>query len=377
MRDFDDDLDHLASELDLVAPQRTAESAGSPRSIESWLRRLREARGTGLLLVAGAPPVIRATGQLVPTSELVLRPEDIEAAVLPLVPPRLHEAYHDGNAIDVAFTLRALGRFRMNFHRERGRPAATIRALPLRIPKIPDLRFTHDIGILSTLPRGLVLIGGPTGSGKTTTLAALIGEINTRDARHIVTVEDPVEYEHLHVRSIVEQIEIGVDASDFPTALRAALRQAPDVIVVGEMRDPETMRIALAAAEMDHLVFATVLATDVAAAVSRMADGFQDERQNAVRQELATSLAAVLTQTLVPTTSGVLMPAAELLVVSSGARQHIRTNALQQLHQEVTATRKAGSFTFEESLAKLVERGVLDRNEARLRAPHPEEFDAA
>ena len=376
MSDFDDDLDHLASELNLVAPQRPAEAPGTHRSIESWLRRLRELHGSDLLLVAGAPPVVRAQGRLLPTSEIVLGADDITAAVAPLITSRLQDVYHRGAAIDLAFTVRGLGRFRMNYHRERGRAAAAIRALPQRIPRIAELHFTHDITMLSTLPRGLVLIGGPTGSGKTTTVAALVAEINARDARHIVTVEDPIEYDHAHQRCVVEQIEIGVDAPDFPTALRSALRQAPDVIVVGEMRDPETMRIALAAAETGHLVFATVHATDVAAAVARIADGFPVERQNAVRQELAMALSAVLTQTLVPTASGALAPAAELLVLSYGARQHIRKNALQHLHQEITITRKAGSFTFEESLARLVEAGAIDRNEARLRAPHPDEFDS-
>ncbi len=375
MSDFDDDLDHLASELNLVAPQRTAEAPGSHRSIESWLRRLRELHGSDLLLVSGAPPVVRTSGRLVPTSEIVLTADDIDAAVTPLISARLQDAYHRGAAVDLAFTVRGLGRFRMNYHRERGRAAAAIRALPLRIPRLTDLHFTHDISLLSTLARGLVLIAGPTGSGKTTTVATLIAEINNRDARHIVTVEDPVEYDHAHQRSIVEQIEIGVDAPDFPTALRSALRQAPDVIVVGELRDPETMRIALAAAETGHLVFATVHATDAAAAIARIIDGFPPERQNAVRQELAMALSAALTQTLIPTLSGALVPAAELLMVSYGARQHIRKNALQHLHQEITITRKAGSFTFEESLAKLVEIGAIDRNEARVRAPHPEEFD--
>src|SRR5690606_31880858 len=142
-----------------------------------------------------------------------------------------------------------LGRFRMNLHRERGRAAAAIRALPTRIPRLADLHFSHDVGLLARLPRGLVLIGGPTGSGKTTTLAALVADMNTRDGRHVITVEDPIEYEHPHGSCVVEQVEIGIDARDFPTALRSAVRQAPDVIVVGELRDPETMRIALAAAE--------------------------------------------------------------------------------------------------------------------------------
>src|SRR4029450_3294710 len=203
----------------------------------------------------------------------------------------------------------------------------------MRVPRVADLHFSHDIALLAALPRGLVLVCGPTGSGKTTTPAALIAEINASHARHIVTVEDPVEYEHPHGRSVIEQVEIGNDAPDFPTALRAALRQAPDVIVVGELRATETMRIALAAAETGHLVLSTVHTTDVASTVSRIADSFPAERQNTIRQELAMALAAVMTQTLLPRIGGGVAPAAELLMVSYGARQHIRRNALQQLHQ--------------------------------------------
>jgi twitching motility protein PilT len=220
-----------------------------------------------------------------------------------------------------------------------------------------------------------VLVGGPTGSGKSTTLAALVDEINRRDARHIVTIEDPIEYEHTHCRSIVEQVEIGIDAPDFPAALRAALRQAPDVIVVGEMRDPETMKIALAAAETGHLVLSTLHTTDVASTVSRIADSFPAERQNTIRQELAMALAAVMTQTLIPRVGGGVVPAAELLMVGYGARQHIRRNALQHLHQEMTITRKAGSFTMEETLASLVRDGALEWRDAHARAAHAEEFE--
>jgi twitching motility protein PilT len=220
-----------------------------------------------------------------------------------------------------------------------------------------------------------VLIGGPTGSGKTTTLAAIVEEINRRDARHIVTIEDPIEYEHQHHGSVIEQVEIGVDAPDFPTALRAAVRQAPDVMVVGEMRDPETMRIALAAAETGHLVLSTLHTTDVASTVSRIADSFPAERQNTIRQELAMAVAALLTQSLLPRQGGGLVPAAELLMVGYGARQHIRKNALQHLHQEITITRRHGSFTLEESLAKLVKDGQVEWRDAHARAAHPEEFE--
>jgi twitching motility protein PilT len=373
----DDDLDQLVSQLNLTAgvPSRRGPELLDTGAIGAWLRAVREADGSDLLLVTDSPPTVRASGRLLRLSDGTLGPEDIERAVMPFVSRRLETRYRDGEAVDLAFTLAELGRFRMNLHRQRGQPAAAIRALPMRIPSIADLHFTHDIEKLARLPRGLVLVGGPTGSGKTTTLAALVEDINQREARHIITVEDPIEYEHRHARSIVEQVEIGVDASDFPTALRSAVRQAPDVIVVGEMRDPESMRIALTAAETGHLVFATVHTTDVSAAIARIADGFPSSRQNAVRQELAMALAAVLTQTLVPSRHGGLTPVAELLMVGYGARQHVRRNSLQHLNQEITMTRKAGSFTFEESLARLVHSGAVERADALLRASHPDELE--
>jgi len=372
-----DDLDQLVSELNLTVTARPAPGdAPDTTAITSWLGAVREAEGSDLLLVAGAPPVVRASGRLLRLSEGVLASEDVELSVASFLSRRLEERYRAGESVDLAFTLPRLGRFRMNLHRERGRAAAAIRALPMRIPKLQELRFTHDIEKLARLPRGLVLIGGPTGSGKTTTLAALVEDINAREARHIITVEDPIEYEHQHVRSIVEQVEIGSDAPDFPTALRAAVRQAPDVIVIGEMRDPETMRIALSAAETGHLVFATVHTTDVSAAISRIGDAFPAARQNAIRQDLAMALAAVLTQTLLPARTGGLVPMAELLMVAYGARQHIRKNALQHLNQEITITRKSGSFSFEESLARLVHSGAIERAEALLRATHPDELES-
>jgi twitching motility protein PilT len=190
-----------------------------------------------------------------------------------------------------------------------------------------------------------------------------------------VTIEDPIEYEHANMRSVIEQVEVGADAPDFPTALRAALRQAPDVLVVGEMRDPETMRIAVTAAETGHLVFSTLHTTDVASTVSRIADSFPTERQNSIRQELAMSLTAVLTQILLPSKHGGRYPAAELLLLGYGARQHIRKNALQHLHQEITITKKTGSFSMEESLANLMSQGHIDREEAMLHAFHPDDLE--
>jgi twitching motility protein PilT len=369
-----EDLDKLVSELRLDAQRLSADEGLDDELLLQWLKRVRELSGADLLLVSGAPPTIRVHGAFVAASAAPLKGTHILQAVASLVPTRLFERYRAGESVDLAFSRPGLGRFRVNLHYERGRPAAAIRALPVTIPRLPQLNFTHDISVLSRLPRGLVLIGGPTGSGKTTTLAALVAEMNARDQRHIISIEDPIEYEHPHGISLIEQIEIGVDAPDFATALRAAVRQAPDVIVLGEMRDPESMRIALAAAETGHLVFATVHTTDVASAVGRITDAFPNERQNTVRQELAMALAAVLTQTLLRTASGTLTPAAELLMVSYGARQHIRKNALQHLNQEITITRKAGSFTLEESLAVLVRTQKLDRQAALMKAAHPDEL---
>jgi twitching motility protein PilT len=240
---------------------------------------------------------------------------------------------------------------------------------------LEELHLPAGVGALAKLQRGLVIIGGATGSGKSTTLAALVNEINRETSRHIVTIEDPIEYEHQHNRSVVEQVEIGIDAPDFPTALRAAMRQAPDVIVVGEMRDPETARIALSAAETGHLVFTTLHTTDAASTVSRIADSFPQERQHSIRAEIAMALAAMLTQNLLPHRNGGRVPAAELLIVGYGARQHIRKNALQHLHQEITITRKQGSFTLEESLAQLVFQQALSREDAMTRALHPDDLD--
>ncbi len=370
-----DDIDQLIAELHASTNAPQGPAVGDTARLERWLALLSDAGGSDLLLVAGAPPSIRVEGRVRPLSEGPLDGVDVEEAVLPALPPHARRIYREVHIADASFRVAGRGRFRINLHRERGRAAAAIRALPVRVPRLATLGLPPNVELLTRLARGLVLIGGPTGSGKTTTLAALVGEIARRDGRHIVTIEDPIEYEHQHHGCVIEQVEVGVDAPDFPTGLRAALRQAPDIIVVGEMRDPETMRIALAAAETGHLVFSTVHTTDAASTVGRIADSFPDERQNTIRQEMSMALAAVMTQTLLPKVGGGIVPAAELLMVGYGARQHIRKNALQHLHQETTITRRQGSFTFEESLAHLVKHGLVERQDALGRAIHVEELE--
>jgi twitching motility protein PilT len=368
-----DDLDAIVTELN---------AGGSPpfsdehtARLRAWLEQVVAQSGSDLLLVAGAPPSIRVSGAVVPLAEGPLGGEEIADAVITALPPHARKAFRETGIADASFRTPDLGRFRINLHSERGRAAAAIRRLPSAVPALASLGLPAGIEALTRLPRGLVLVGGPTGSGKTTTMAALVNEINLRERRHIITIEDPIEYEHQHRRSVIEHVEIGIDAPDFPTALRAALRQAPDIIVVGEMRDPETMQMALAAGETGHLVFSSLHTNDAASTVARIADSFPLERQNTVRQELAMALAAILVQTLMPKIGGGLVPAAELLMVGYGARQHIRKNAVHHLHQEITITRKYGSFTLEESLSELVRQGLVDRKDALARAAHPEELE--
>lgn len=344
--------------------------------LDQWLKTLVERGGSDLLLIPGAAPCIRFEGEVKNLDNEALNGLEIEAAVLPALSDHALQLYRQNHIGDSSHRVEGLGRFRINLHHQRGVAAAAIRALPSELPSIRELHLPAQVESLARLRRGLVLIGGATGSGKSTTLAALINEINKHETRHIITIEDPIEYEHLHNKCVVEQVEIGVDAPDFPTALRAALRQAPDIIVVGEMRDPETMRIAVAAAETGHLVFSTLHTTDVPSTVSRISDSFPLERQHTIRQELAMALAAVLVQVLLPGKNGGRVPAAELLMLGYGARQHIRRNALQHLHQEITITKNKGSFSMEESLSQLVEQGLIDREDARMSAIHPNDLSS-
>jgi twitching motility protein PilT len=370
---------HDSSDLDKVArslasPDASDDSALTAR-LDRWLAGLVSRRGSDLLLVQGAPPCIRVDGEVRKISSSPLDGPEVEEAVLPALSSHALDRFRETGITDSSYRIEGLGRFRINLHRERSRAAAAIRALPNKVPSLKELHLPLTVENLTKLPRGLILLGGAAGSGKSTTMAALINEINQREARHIVIIEDPIEYEHQHIRSVIEQVEIGTDAPDFPTALRAALRQAPDIIVVGEMRDPETMRIAVAAAETGHLVFSTLHTVDVASTISRIADSFPLERQNSIRQELAMALAAVHTQILLPRKGGGRIPAAELLMVGYGARHHVRKNALQHLHQEIPLTKKKGSFTLEESLVHLIHSNQIDREDAQLCSIHPDDLD--
>ena len=302
-----------------------------------------------------------------------------------LMTSRVREAIESGGSADFSLRLanavseddRRAWRFRVNIHRQRGTLAAAIRALPSEIPTINELNLPLTLADLVKPTRGIVLLCGPTGSGKTTTLAALIGEINRSEARHIITIEDPIEYEHRNQQSVIEQIEIGRDAPSFAAALRAALRQDPDVILVGEMRDLETVSIALTAAETGHLILSTLHTSDVATAIHRIVDVFPPLQQTQIKQQLALSLNAIVCQHLIPRSNGDgRSVAVEVLLATNPVRNHIRNDKLTNLVSEITLGKRLGMISLEDSLVRLVRQGLITVEDARVRSARPDELDS-
>ena len=337
-------------------------------------------RASDLLLLPGSAPIVRTNGRLerLPLSEIG------DAAVRDLFRPHLSRRAHrhlaDLGSAD--FSLRVTGsgdreawRFRVNIQRQGAGLAAAVRALPRRIPSFDELHLPPHLADLAAPGSGLVLVCGPTGSGKSTTLAAMLERVNESDFRHIITIEDPIEYEHANDRSVFEQLEIGSDAPEFSTALRAALRRDPDVILVGEMRDLETISTALTAAETGHLVLSTLHTGDSAQAVHRVIDVFPASQQEQIRNQLALSLRAVVCQQLLPTAGGRgRVPALEILVATYAVRNHIRKGNIDRLYNELTAGRGRGMQTMEHALTELVTSGAITDEQARARTSRPDEL---
>ncbi len=363
----------------LAPPPLLADGDVAPRLAALLAETVRRG-GTDLLLVPRSVPVLRLHGALEPVAAAGGEPlgaSDAFDLLSPSLSADRRRRFAEGGAVDLSLRVGALGRFRVNLHRTRGGTAAAIRVLPKRIAALSDLGLPESLYDLTKAARGLVLVTGATGSGKTTTLAALLDRINRTSRRHVVTIEDPVEYEHAHGTSIVEQVEVGVDAPSFAAALVAALRQDPDVILVGEMRDLETTRAALTAAETGHLVLATLHTNDVPQTVNRITDIFPAEQQATVRQQLSLALSAVVCQQLVPRADGTgRVVATEVLVATDSVRAHIRRGTFHQLHTELTLGRRFGMMTMEDSLARLVKAGAITEAEARLRAGHADDLAA-
>ncbi len=403
MSDFmrDEELDALVRELNRTGPEagRAARDEEAPAvtgapvvarrivsdddPLAAVLAQIVQREATDLLLVPGSPPVVRVAGRLAVLDAPALDEEDLRALLAPHVSAQLWRGVTELGSADFSLHVAATGawrgafRFRVNLHRQRGRLAAAIRVLPRGIPTLAALGLPGSLAELVRPARGLVLVCGPTGAGKTSTLAALVGEINRTRTSHVVTIEDPVEYEHPNERAIVEQVEVGIDAPSFAAALKAALRQDPDVLLVGEMRDLETISIALTAAETGHLVLSTLHTADAAQAIHRIVDVFPALQQAQVRQQLALALHAIVCQQLVPRADGRgRVPAAEVLIANLAVRQHIRRERTENLHNEITLGKRSGMVTLEESLARLVRAGTIALEEAQIRATHVDELES-
>ena len=358
--------------------QLPPESIPEGNDLERLLAEMTHRGASDLLIVAGSPPVFRVNGVLSKADAPVLSHDEVQGFFAGVVTGRLRTRMDAEGAIDFSLRLspgssdedrRAL-RYRVNVHRQRGTLAAAIRALPTGIPTLAELHLPQALAELVKPSRGLVLVCGPTGAGKSTTLAALVGEINRNEARHIIMIEDPIEYEHRNARSVIEQIEVGRDAPSFAAALRAALRQDPDVILVGEMRDLETVSTAITAAETGHLILSTLHTSDVAQAIHRMIDVFPADQQAQIRNQLSFALNAVVVQHLIPRAGGGGRTVAiELLLANQAVRNHLRSNKLQNLPSEITLGKRAGMIALEDSLNRLVQQGLITPEEARARTP--------
>jgi twitching motility protein PilT len=365
--EYDQTLSELVGELNshqnkTVPP---ADSRRTPVDLAQLLTVARDRSASDILLVAGAPAAMRCDGHLTFVGRELLPPEEIQRLVLPLLSHSEAEKLQQEKTVDLAFDGDGTLRFRANLHYQRGTLAASIRLLPLEIPKLESLNLPATIARIADFRQGLVLLTGPTGCGKSSTLAALVDRINRQRRCHIITIEEPVEFVHRNCLSVVEQIEVGRDTPSFLTTLRSILRQSPDVILIGEMRDPETIATALTAAETGHLVLSTLHTNDTSQAISRILDSFPAANEPQIRQQLSLALAAVVAQQLVPAVAGKgRLPALEILFASDAVRSLIRKGQDHQIRSQLVIGRAAGMITMEQSLADLVRHGKIDREVA-------------
>ncbi len=368
MSEYDSELSKIVAELNRAAPSQKSPAARTPQSTASLDHLLHTAAGRGasdVLLIAGAPAMLRIHGALVSGTGPALDAEDVRSLVLPLLETWQAEELQKKRSVDLSFMREGMGRFRINIHHQRGTLAASIRLLPSKIPTLEWLHLPASLAKLAERRQGFVLVTGPTGCGKSSTLAALIDLVNTKRAAHVVTIEDPIEYQHANRSSIIEQIEVGRDTPDFGVTLRSIMRQTPDVILVGEMRDAETMATALTAAETGHLVLSTLHTNDAIQAVGRILDSFPAANQPQIRQQVSLALGAVIAQQLVPgMDANSRWPATEIMVATDAVRALIRKGDDHQLRSQISVGRAEGMMTMEQSLAELVRMGRVTRDTA-------------
>jgi len=344
--------------------------------VETLLRKVAERRASDLIFAAGRPPMIRVDGALVQLSPTVMAPETTADLAKSLAGPRWDELVAKRD-LELSLSDGDRARVRVNLFYQRGTLAGVLRFVPYRIPTLQQLGAPAICAELADQPHGLVLVTGPSGSGKSTTLAAMIDKINRDRAACIITVEDPIEYVHTHEKSVVMQREIGSDAKDFAGSLRSALRENPDVILVGEMRDLETMSAALTMAETGHLVFATLHTNDASQSIDRLVDVFPAGQQNQIRVQLSQTLLAVIHQQLLPRANGPGRVAAfEIMIATPAVRNLIKEGKSNQLRNVIQTGASAGMRSLETDLARLVREGSIAREAAALLTLRPGDMAA-
>jgi twitching motility protein PilT len=345
--------------------------------LDAWIGTLYERSGSDLLLTADSPPRMRVDGALTPLDGApVLTEDDVNRIVHDQLGDALGRRFDEQREVDFSFSWQGRARLRGNAFHQRGSAALAMRIIPMQIPTMPQLGLPPVVAELIAKPHGLILVTGATGSGKSTTLAAMVDYINSWRPCHILTIEDPIEYVHHNKQAAVTQREIGDDSQSFPRALRSALREDPDVLLVGEMRDPESISAALTIAETGHLVLATLHTNDSAQAIDRIVDVFSADARPQIQVQLAATLLGVIYQRLLPRTTGGRVAACEVMVANASVRNLIREGKTRQLRNVTSTHLSEGSRTLERSLNELVAAGYIDYQTALAASLYPKEISA-
>ena len=370
-------MDQTQTQQTPVQNNQTQPAQQQPQiRIEPLLDEVLRRDASDLHLQVGLPPMIRIDGALTKVENpMVLGPNDVRTLAYSVLDEKQRKMLEEDLELDFSFAYGNLARFRVNAFHEKGNLAVALRLIPTKIRTVEELGLPPVINTFTEYPRGLVLVTGPTGSGKSTTQAAMIDKINTERAVHIITIEDPIEYQHHHKKSIIVQREVHFDTLTFGAGLRSALREDPDVILIGEMRDLETISTAVTLAETGHLVLATLHTNSASQSIDRMIDVFPPHQQQQIRIQLSNVLQAIISQRLIPMVGGGRVAAAEILVVNSAVRNIIRDAKTHQIDAVIQTGAEAGMQTMDTTLVKLVHEGKISYEVARGFAVNIEEFE--
>ena len=347
--------------------------------IEDLLKELTNKKGSDLHISSKLPPIARIDGKLIRLDYDPLTPEQVESLLFPMMSNEQRRHLEQEWELDFSYGIENVGRFRVNFYKDKGCYAAAFRTIATSAPQLEELGMPPIVTTIAEKPRGLVIVTGPTGSGKSTTLAAMVDYINRTRAEHILTIEDPVEFVHTSKVSVIHQRELGMDTRSFANALKSALREDPDIILVGEMRDHETIALALTAAETGHLVFGTLHTSSASQTIDRIIDVFPEGQQQQIRVQLANSLVAVFSQTLLPkrqpdgSQKGRIM-AQEIMVVTPAVANLIREAKAAQIYSTIQTSSGAGMQTLEAALAELYKKGLISIEDALSKSSKPNEL---